>query len=91
MCQELDFLNTPHDVQSAHNDDLWVGPTEQRPPPGTNIELLDPDDVPSAPDAVDPPVASRYPPRVNRHPPQRFDDFVSHGCRTQDVFSQGGE
>ena len=72
------FPQRPHDVQSAHNDDLRVGPAEQRPPPGTNMELLDPDDVPSAPDAVDPPVASRYPPRINRHPPQRFDNFVSH-------------
>ena len=27
-------------------------------------------DVPRAPDAVDPPVASRYPQRVNRHPPK---------------------
>ena len=42
------------------------------------MELLDSDDVPSALDIVDTPATSRYPQRVNRHPPQRFNDFLLH-------------
>jgi len=57
--------------------DLHAGPSEQPLPPGTNMELLDADDIPLPPDG-DPPVTCRYPQRVNRHPPQRFNDFLLH-------------
>ena len=49
------------------------------PPPGTNMELLDIDgDQPDDPCDFESPVTSRYPQRDNRHPPRRFDDFVSY-------------
>ena len=74
------FPQYPHNGQSAKNGDSQTVPAEQQPP-GTNMELLDlVDDVriPDAPHAVESPVTSRYPQRVNRHPPHRFDNFISH-------------
>ena len=71
------FSHHSPDIQPAH-DDLQAGPTEQPLPPGTNMELLDFDDASSAPDIVDTPATSRYPQRVNRYPPQRFNDFLLH-------------
>ena len=43
------------------------------------MELLDlDDDAPTVPQAAESPVTPRYPQRVSRQPPHRFDNFVSY-------------